>query len=214
MEMVKNMSCAEFADKLASKEPVPGGGGAAALAGALGVSLGNMVGALTVGKKKYKDVELEMYDLCSSATRLRMRLLALVEEDSNAFRPLSEAYGMPHDTPEEQAKKDQVMEEALTKATIVPLRIMHACCESIDLLQEFADKGSRIAVSDAGAGAAIARGALRAAAFNVYINTKSLKDREKAAAFDKEADGMREEYLAKAEKICEEVEAYLRKDNK
>ena len=121
---------------------------------------------------------------------------------------------MPHDTPEEQAKKDEVMEEALTKATIVPLRIMHACCESIDLLQEFADKGSRIAVSDAGAGAAIARGALRAAAFNVYINTKSLKDREKAAAFDKEADDMREEYLAKAEKICEEVEAYLRKDNK
>ena len=211
MELV-NLTCTEFVEKLSSKEPVPGGGGASALAGALGVALGNMVGALTVGKKKYADVERQMYDLCLTCERLRMEFMALVEEDAAVFLPLSQAYRMSEQTQEEKAEKERVMEAALVQATKVPLRVMHACCETISLLEEFAAKGSVMAVSDAGAGAAIVMGALRAAAFNVYINTKSMKDREKAKAFEEEADQMTGKWLPRAMKICDDVETLLRKD--
>ena len=210
MELV-NLSCSEFAEKLSCKDPVPGGGGASALAGALGICLGNMVGALTVGKKKYADVEREMYDLCGAAEMLRMELLALVEEDAEVFLPLANAYRMPSGTEEEKARKEEVMEDALVGAVQVPLKIMHACCRSIDLLEVFAGKGSVMAVSDAGAGAALCRGALRAASFNVYINTKAMKDRDKAKAFEEEADEMTRVYLAKAGAVCDQVEAFLRK---
>ncbi len=211
MELV-NLSCSDFAEKLAGKDPVPGGGGASALAGALGVCLGNMVGALTVGKKKYADVEREMYDLCGSAEMLRMELLALVEEDAEVFMPLAQAYRMPSGTQEEKARKEETMEEALLDAVRVPLKIMHACCRAIDLLEAFAEKGSVMAVSDAGAGAALCLGALRAASFNVYINTKAMKDTDRAKAFEAEADEMTGVYLKKAGKICDEVEAFLRKE--
>ena len=211
MELV-NLSCSDFTEKLAGKDPVPGGGGASALAGALGVCLGSMVGALTVGKKKYADVEREMYDLGSAAEMLRIELLALVEEDAEVFLPLADAYRMPSGTEEEKALTDEAMEDALIGAIKVPLKIMHACCRAIDLLEVFAEKGSVMAVSDAGAGAALCKGALRAASFNVYINTKAMKDAEKAKAFEDEADEMTGVYLKKAGAICDKVEAYLRKD--
>ena len=134
--------CNEFVEVLGSKAPVPGGGGASALVGAVGTALGNMVGALTVGKKKYADVEEEMKELMAKATTLQDELLHLIERDAEVFEPLSKAYGMPRETEEEKAEKARVMEIVLKDACSVPMEIMEKCCEAIDLIVEFAAKGS------------------------------------------------------------------------
>lgn len=155
-------SCEEFVSVLATKEPVPGGGGASALVGAVGVALGNMVGSLTVGKKKYADVEDEMNALMEQCQTLEKELLALVKRDAEVFEPLAKAYGMPKETEEQKAEKARVMEIVLKDACSVPLEIMEKCCEAIDIIEVFAKKGSRLAVSDAGCGAACCRAALLA----------------------------------------------------
>ena len=143
-------SCEDFVEVLATKAPVPGGGGASALVGALGTALGNMVGSLTVGKKKYADVEADIIALKEKADALQKDFLRLVEEDAKVFEPLSKAYGMPRDTEEEKAEKARVMEIVVKDACSVPMEIMRKCCEAIDIIEEFAAKGSIIALSDAG----------------------------------------------------------------
>ncbi len=199
----------QFVEVLASKAPVPGGGGASALVGAIGCALGNMVGSLTVGKKKYADVEADIIALKEKADVLQKELLKLVDEDAEAFEPLAKAYGMPKETEEEKAEKARVMEAALKTACMVPLKIMHKCCEAIDLIEEFAAKGSRLALSDAGVGAAFCRAALYGASLNVFINTKAMADRDYASKLNKEADEMMEAYGARAEKIFDEVKGSL-----
>ena len=116
--------CNEFVEVLASKAPVPGGGGASALVVAIGTALGNMVGSLTVGKKKYADVEEEMWELKKKADELQKELLHLIERDAEVFEPLSKAYGMPRETEEEKAEKARVMEIVLKDACSVPMEIM------------------------------------------------------------------------------------------
>ena len=166
-------SCREFVTVLASNEPAPGGGGAAALVGALGTALGNMVGSLTVGKKKYADVEAEIIALKEKCDALQTELLDQVPADAEGFIPLAKAYGIPKDDP----NRDKIMEEATVIACQVPVHIMELCCEALDAIAIFAAKGSRLAVSDAGCGAVIVKSALQAASLNVFINTKTLKNR-------------------------------------
>jgi len=198
-------TCNEFVDVLASKAPVPGGGGASALVGALGTALGNMVGSLTVGKKKYIDVEERMQELKTQSDDLQNRLLALIEGDAKCFEPLAQAYGLPAATDEEKATKAKVMEEALKVACTVPVEIMETCCEAIDIMVEFAQKGSVLAISDAGVGAAFCKAALKGASLNVYINTKAMKDREYAESLNIKCDNMLAIYPAKADAIFDGV---------
>lgn len=203
------LSCEEFTERLATKSPTPGGGGASALVGAIGIALGSMVGSLTLGKKKYAAVEKDILALQERAEGLRQRLLKLVEEDATAFRPLAEAYGMPRDTKEEQEEKDRVMEEALKAAGEVPLEIMKVCCEAIELLEEYQEKGSVIAVSDAGVGAALCRSALEGASLNVFINTKSMKDTSFANQMNEQAEKLLQEYGKRAERLFLTVKGRL-----
>ena len=202
--------CNEFVEVLASKAPVPGGGGASALVGAIGTALGNMVGSLTVGKKKYADVEEEMYELKGKADALQKELLHLIERDAEVFEPLSKAYGMPRNTEEEKAEKARVMEIVLKDACSVPMEIMERCCEAIDLIEVFAEKGSTLAISDAGVGATFCKAALEGASLNVFINTKSMKNREYADELNKKADEMLSVYTKKSEDIYQSVAARLR----
>ena len=210
MEQWTDYSCADFAAALASRAPVPGGGGAAALAAALGVALGNMVGSLTVGKKKYAAVELEIRALNERAETLRQQLLALVQADAEAFEPLSRAYGLPKATPEEQARKAEVMEQALHNACQTPLEILRRTAEALELIADYAAKGSAIAISDAGVAAALCRGALQGAALNVYINTKAMKDRDRAAQYDRETAALLARYAPMAEEIYDGVARRLK----
>lgn len=206
-----NKSCKDFTEVLASKAPVPGGGGASALVGALGMALGNMVGALTVGKKKYAAVEEEIKALMAQAETLQMELLSLVEKDAEVFAPLAAAYSMPKETEEEKAEKARVMETVLKDACSVPLEIMEKCCKAIDLHREFAAKGSVLAVSDAGVGVIFAKAALQGASLNVFINTSSMKDRAYADEINAKAEAMLVEYTVAADEIYAEVYSKLRK---
>ena len=203
-------TCTEFVEVLSSKAPVPGGGGASALVGAVGTALGNMVGSLTVGKKKYADVEDEMWELKKKCDQLQKDFLHLIERDAEVFEPLSKAYGMPRETEEEKAEKARVMEAALKEACSVPMEIMEKCCEAIDVIEGFAAKGSALAISDAGVGVTFCKAALLGASLNVFINTKSMADKEYAASLNEKADKMIADYSKKADDIFAAVNARLR----
>lgn len=203
-------SCEAFIEVLSSKEPVPGDGGASALVGAVGTALGNMVGSLTTGKKKYRDVEAEIIEMMRKGQELQQELLDLVQKDAESFAPLAKAYGLPKDTEEQKMEKERILEAALKAACDVPFEIMEKCCEGIDLCGNFAEKGSTMAISDAGAGACFCRAALQSASLNVYINIKSMKDREFAEKAGARADRMLEEYMEKADRILERVFASIR----
>ena len=194
-------SCREFVSLLASDAPAPGGGGAAALVGAIGTALGNMVGALTVGKKKYADVEEEIRSLMARCDALQAQLLDQVAADAEGFVPLAKAYGIPKDDP----NRAQVLEKATATACQVPMHIMELCCDSLTAIATLAQKGSRLAVSDAGCAAAMVKAALQAASLNVFINTKALQDRTLAWETNKKCLAMLEEYGGLADRVFEDV---------
>lgn len=207
---MKKLTIETFVEELASNAPVPGGGGASALVGAIGVALGNMVGSLTVGKKKYADVEEEIKALKEKSTALQDKLLQLVEEDAKVFEPLSRAYGLPSGTDEEKAEKAKVLEEALNLACSVPMQIMETIGEAVSILEAFNEKGSRLAISDVGCGAICCQAALRAASLNVFINTKLMKDKENADKLNEKANALLEEYKKRTEDLFLQVESGLK----
>ena len=195
------LSCEDFAKQLASAVPVPGGGGASALVGAIGTALGSMVGALTVGKPKYADAEPELLELMQKAEALRQELLHCVDADAAAFAPLAKAYSIPKDDPDHSA----VMEQCLRDAAAIPMRILELCCEAIDLQRAFADKGSALAVSDAATGVVFCWSAMYGAAVNVKVNTKAMKDRAYAEKLNQHVDQLVEQYWKIAERVYEDV---------
>ncbi|MCD8224457.1 MAG: cyclodeaminase/cyclohydrolase family protein [Clostridiales bacterium] len=211
--MIGSQTIETWTNNLASKAPVPGGGGASALAGALAAALGQMVANLTVGKKRYADVEEKMRQSLAALDILQQELLALADKDAEVFAPLAAAYALPAQTEEEKAKKAAVMEERLLDASLVPLQIMEKSFEVLDILQLLGQKGSRMAVSDAGVGAQMARAAMTGAVMNVYINTKSMKNREKADEINRKADKLLEKSTKLADEIYAAVTAVLREGN-
>lgn len=170
----------DFIADVASKAPVPGGGSVAALVGALGAALGNMVASLTVGKKKYADVEEEMQEMIVEIRDIQKHLIDLVERDIETFEPLSKLYGVHPETHKEKRDHEIAMEKALYDACIVPMDIIRECGRAIELSQEFASKGNRIAVSDAASSAVLCKAAMQAASLNVYINTNMMKNKKNA----------------------------------
>lgn len=205
-EKMIEKSCADFAAVLASKAPVPGGGGAAALVGALGTALCSMVGNLTVGRKKYAQYEADVKRMLEKGAAVQERLLDLVDKDAEAFEPLSKAYSIPKDDP----KHDETLEAATKFACEAPVEMMKACCEAIELLEEMLEKGSVTLVSDVGCGALCCAAALESASMNIFVNTKTLLDREAAAKLDGQADAMLREYMPRARKVADEVNRRLR----
>ena len=201
MEDTTLKSCREFVSLLASDAPAPGGGGAAALVGAIGTALGNMVGALTVGKKKYADVEEKIKCLMSRCNELQTQLLDQVAADAEGFVPLARAYGIPKDDP----NRAETLERATVTACQAPMRIMELCCDSLNVIAVMAEKGSRLAVSDAGCAAALVKAALQAASLNVFINTKTLRDRALAQEMNEKCLDMLELYGALADQVFNQV---------
>lgn len=197
-----------FIDELSSKAPTPGGGGASAYVGALASALGTMVGNLTVGKKKYADVEAEVYMTMERLDATRQRLLELIDEDAQAFEPLAKAYGLPKETEAEKAHKEMVMQEALIAACEVPLEIMRQVVKVIRESEYLAYNGSRLALSDVGVAVVFAKAAVQGASLNVYINTSSITDSNRANAFEREADLLIDE----ASSLADRLYAYVREN--
>lgn len=196
----------QFLSELSSNAPVPGGGGASAAVGAFAAALGMMVTNLTIGKKKYADYEEEVKAVRDRLEGLRDQLIDLVDGDAVAFEPLSKAYSIPKDDPE----RDTIMENALYEASVVPMSIMETVLAAAKELEVLVEKGSKLAVSDVGVGILFAQAAIEGASLNVYINTKSMKDRERAAALDAKADAIIAEGAALKERIYSGVLAAIK----
>lgn len=204
------MSCTDFASALASEEAVPGGGGAAAMAGAFGVALGSMVANLTIGKEKYADIQDDIIRIKGKAEDILASFLLLVQEDAENCEPLALAYRLEADTDEEKFQKIMMMEEALKKASETPLDIMKMCGEAIALHEELAKKGSTLAKCDVGVGVELCLAALKGAAFNVFINTKMMRERDYAADLNAQAEEMLAEYGKRAEEVSKMVREALK----
>lgn len=186
--MMAEQSMNEFLTALSSNAPVPGGGGASAYAAAIGMALGAMVGNLTTGKKKYAQCQAEVEQIIGQAETLTKELVAFMDKDAEAFEPLSKAYGLPKNTPEEAAVKEAVMEKALLAASEAPLALMEKILEAVKILERLSVIGSSLAISDVGVGIQMAKAALNGASLNVFINTKLMKDPAQADALNTRAD--------------------------
>jgi len=175
--MLKDTSIELFLDDLASRNPTPSGGSAAAVMGAMGAALVSMVCNLTIGRTQYRDFEEELKSVLTKAEELRRDLIKMIEEDMQAFDGVMRAYRMPRLTKDETATRAQVIQTALKTATLVPMRCCRACREVIILGRVVGDKGNRNVVSDAGVATVAAYAALRSAALNVFTNAKVITDR-------------------------------------
>lgn len=199
--MLSEKPIIQFMDELASSAPAPGGGSVAALAGAMGAALVSMVCNLTIGKKKYVDVEEEIRAILEQSEALRRELLTLLEEDVAAYTRVSEAMKMPRDTEEQKAAREEALDKALKEATEVPLRVAEACVKIMELCRPVAEKGNVNAVSDAGVAVVMAEAGLRSAALNVLINLGWLKDE----TFKKEAQARLDKLLEGKSLLKEEI---------
>lgn len=204
---ISEKTCIEFVNVLASKSAVPGGGGAAALVGAIGMALGSMVCNLTIGKKKYAEYEESVNEILVKAREIEKKLLSMIDKDAKNFLPLSKAYGLPNSTEEEKKIKEEIMENALKVACEVPIDIVRVCFDAIKLHEDLVDKGSKLAISDVGVGVQCLRAAILSGQLNVVININSIKDMEYVEAIRKEVNSVVEEGV----KICDEVYAKVEK---
>ena len=205
-ERLMEGSCAGFAELLAAKRSVPGGGGAAADTGALAAALCSMVGNFTTGKRRYAAYEDDVRRMLVDAEQVRVRLVELVDEDAEAFCPLSQAYALPKEDP----SRPEVLERETKNACKAPVEMMRQICRAIELLEEMGEKGARMLLSDVGCGALLARAALEAASLNVFVNTKGLADRPFAEGLEAECDQMLSEYVPRADAIERKVMGHLR----
>ena len=200
-ERLTELSCEEFTERLAARESVPGGGGAAALVGALGIALCSMAGAFTAGKPRFAAVEDRVLRLMDEAEDVRFRLLELVHEDAEGFSPLSAAYALPKDDP----TRADAIERATEDACMAPLAMVGECCRAVALLEEMGACCSRLLISDVACGALLVRAALETASVNVYVNTSALTDRAVASRIESTCSELINEYVPRAERLASEM---------
>lgn len=192
-----NAQMDDFIKQLSSKSPVPGGGGASALIGAVGVSLCSMVANLTVGKKKYAEYQEDLEVILSRTQKSAGKLLGLIQKDAEVFEPLSAAYGIPKEEP----NRDEILENALMAACSVPMEILQEVANALDIIEQLSVKGTKLAISDIGVSASACRCAMESAIMNVYINTKLMKNREYALKMNEDAENI----LLKGTNICNQI---------
>ena len=202
-------SCEEFVERTFSKDPAPGGGGVAALTGALGTALGGMVCNLTTGKKKYAEYQSELDEMIVQLEKLTKRLNELVDEDAVAFLPLSRAYSLPATTDEERKAKEEEMQRCLKIAIDPPVQVIKVSAQAIDCLDRLYRIGSRLAVSDVGVGATLIRSAVMGAWLSVTINLNSVTDSEYVDSVRAEVVPILNRAIAECDKIYYKVLGYL-----
>lgn len=193
----------KFLDELSSSAPVPGGGGASALIGAIGCALCSMVANLTTGKKKYVQYQECIDELLPFLENMRGALMEDIKLDADAFYPLSQAYSIPKDAPD----RDKIMEEALLTASNAPMKIIEDVSKLVPVLEELEVIGSRLAISDVAVAAAACSAALKGAVMNIYINTKSMKNREVAEAMNQKAKELVGDGTARCDAVYKKISA-------
>ena len=195
----------KFLEELSSSAPVPGGGGASALIGAISCALCSMVANLTTGKKKYAEYQGRIDELLPFLEEMRAELMADIKLDADAFYPLSQAYSIPKDAPD----RDKIMEEALLTASNAPMKIVEDVSKLVTVLEELEVIGSRLAISDVAVAAAACSAALKGAVMNIYINTKSMKNRDVADAMNQKAKDLVEDGTKRCDAVYEKISAAI-----
>lgn len=198
---LSQVNCDVFAEKLASKEPVPGGGGVAALVGSMGTALATMVANYSIGKKAFLGMEEKHQEIIDKSTDLRIKLLSLIDEDAENFEPLSKAYGLPTSTDEEKAEKEKVLQAALKVAADGPVKMVEYIYEAIKLQEELVDLSTKIIISDVGCGVQMLKAALYSANLNVVVNMNLIKDE----AYVAEVNAKTRKMVADGAAICDTV---------
>lgn len=198
-------TCEDFAAKLASKEPVPGGGGVAALAGSLGAALASMVANYSIGKKKFLGMEAKHQEIIDKSCDLMNKLMALIDEDAENFAPLSKAYGMPSATEEEKAEKEKVLQQCLLVAASGPVKMVEYVYDAIKIQEELVDISTKIIISDVGCAVQMLKSALYSANLNVIVNMNSIKDEKYVAETSAKCNKMVAEGTQIADKVYNKV---------
>jgi methenyltetrahydrofolate cyclohydrolase len=174
--MLSSLSVTDLLNEIASDSPAPGGGSVSALAASLGAALTSMVCRLTIGKKKYIDVQSEIEKVLKRSEDLRVQFISLIDEDTEAFNKVMAAYGLPKETEEQKAKRTAEIQNALKTATLVPLKLMELCREAMELVKTVIEKGNQNSVSDASVAGLMFQAGCDGAALNVKINLGSVSD--------------------------------------
>jgi formiminotetrahydrofolate cyclodeaminase len=207
--MLVDKTVTQFLDELASNSPAPGGGSVAALAGAVGAALTSMVCNLTIGKKKYADVQDEMKAVVEHTELLREEMTRLVDRDTEAFNAVMSAFGLPKGTEPEQATRSAAIQEATKAATLVPLSVMRMCEEALLYARTVAQKGNKNSASDAGVAALMLQASCASASLNVRINLSGLKDAEFVQRVAQQSAEIVRNVEKMAREVLEEVEKSL-----
>jgi formiminotetrahydrofolate cyclodeaminase len=206
---VSDLTLDQFLAELGSKAATPGGGGAAAVLGAVGAALSGMVAHLTIGKKKYAEVEADMRALLTRADALRGKLAEAIDADAHAFDIVMRAYGLPKQSEQEVAARNEAIQDALGAAIAAPMECARLCREAIDLAVEASAKGNAAVISDGGVAVLAAHAGLRSSALNVMVNLKLLTDRARASRLGEELDGLLDGAGELAERTYEDVRQRL-----
>ena len=207
--MLTDLTVKDFLNKVAGSAPVPGGGSIAALNGALASALAAMVANLTIGKKKYAEVQEDMQAIAQEAERLMGDFTADIDRDSDAYDRVFACFKMPKETDEEKAARSAAIQEATKYAAQVPLEVARRACALMPLIAEVALKGNQNAVTDSCVAMMSARNAVLAAVLNVRINLTSLKDAELVARLQAEADGLEQQACNQEQELLAKIKALL-----
>jgi len=203
--MLVDLNVKQFVETTASNEPVPGGGSIAALSGALGAALAGMVANLTIGKKKYVEVEAEMVKLAEDATKLQVKLVELVDRDSASFDDVMKAFKMPKETDEEKAARTAAIQKGMKYAASVPLETAETAFEIMVLAEAAVVRGNTNAVTDGAIAAMMSRTAVLGALLNVRINLGSIKDEAFVAEMTKKCDALEESVQKREQEVLAQV---------
>lgn len=196
-------------EKFSAATPTPGGGSAAALVGSVAASLVAMVAGLTIGKKAYQPVEQEMRRVLTEAIKLRDELVELADRDSAAFDAVMAAYRLPKETESERAERARAIQSALTQATKVPYQTALRCSRVLELAEIVVTKGNKSALSDGGAAATLAEGALQAALLNVALNLTEISDASLKSEYTRERERLAQHAQEKRAAILATIAARL-----
>ncbi|MDP4175207.1 MAG: cyclodeaminase/cyclohydrolase family protein [Bacteroidota bacterium] len=208
MELTKTLG--EYLDELSSNSPTPGGGNVSALCATLASCLGTMVCNLTIGKRKYADVEAEISSIKEKLEGYRQKFIDLAQKDNQAFDKVMDAFKMPKETEQEKALRSQQIEEATYGAAKVPAEVVKSCSEVIPLIQTIVEKGNRNSLSDAGVAALLLSTAAQGAFLNVLINCSSLKDQALGGELLQTAETMSNEVKTTGDIIADNIKKELR----
>lgn len=203
-------SLQKYLEELSSSSPTPGGGNVAALCGALSASLGTMVCNLTIGKKKYADVETEMILLREKLKAFSEKFISLAKSDNEAFERVMDAFKLPKESEDQKMLRNEAIEKSTLEAAAIPAEVIKNCRELIDLLGSVASKGNQNSISDAGVAIALASAASEGAFLNVLINYSALNDKQKAAQLLTQSDILNNEVKEEASSMILEIKLKIR----